>query len=190
VPRAREPTSSASFTELVEASAGGDDAAWRELCGRLRNVVWKTINSYGVRGADAEDAYAATMFRLAEQLGRIRDPERLPGWVATTARNEAMALFRMRKRVVVVADLPPQRQAEEPDPIVRRELLDAVRQAFALLDDRCRQLLRMLTADPPLPYDQVGELFAMPHGSIGPTRRRCLDTLRAQEPLRAFLVES
>jgi RNA polymerase sigma factor (sigma-70 family) len=173
----------------VASAVDGDESAWRELCGRLRNVAWKTINSYGIRGADAEDAYAATMFRLAEQLGRIRDPERLPGWVATTARNEAMALFRMRKRVVVVDDVPAPRSADEPDPIVRGELLAAVRQAFALLDDRCRRLLRTLTADPPLPYDQVGELFSMPHGSIGPTRRRCLDQLRAQEPLRAYLVD-
>ncbi len=189
MPRAREPSSAASFSELAAAAADGDEDAWRALCGRLRNVVWKTINCYGVRGADADDAYAATMFRLAEQLGRIRDPERLPGWVATTARNEALALFRMRKRVVPVDELPPSRPADEPDPLLRRELLDAVRQAFALLDDRCRRLLRLLTADPPLAYDQVGELFGMPHGSIGPTRRRCLDTLRAQSPLRAYLVD-
>ena len=63
----------------------------------MKNVAWKTINSYGVRGADADDAYAATMFRLAEHLDRIREPERLPGWVATTARNETLGLFRSRR---------------------------------------------------------------------------------------------
>jgi RNA polymerase sigma factor (sigma-70 family) len=178
------------LSELVAAAAGDDEQAWRELCLRLRNVVWKTINSYGVRGADAEDAYAATMFRLAEHLGRIRDPERLPGWMATTARHEAMALFRARRRMVVVDDVPAPAPEDEPDPLVRHELHEAVRQAFERLDDRCRRLLRVLTADPPLPYDQISELFAMPHGSIGPTRRRCLEALRDQAPLRSYLVSA
>lgn len=167
----------------------GDERAWRELCSRVKNVAWKTINSYGVRGADAEDAYAATMFRLAEHLDRIRDPERLPGWVATTARNETLGLFRSRRRTVVV-DSVPERDAGNGEPdaaLVRNELRNAMRQAFALLDERCQRLLRILTADPPIPYDDVGALLEMPHGSIGPTRRRCLDMLRSKAPLRSFL---
>ncbi len=152
--------------------------------------MWKTINSFGLRGADADDAYAATMFRLAEHLGRIRDPERLPGWVATTARNEALGLFRMRKRVVAVGAAPPERTVvDEPDALERQELHEAVRRSFALMDERCQQLLRIVTADPPLSYEDVGELLGMPHGSIGPTRRRCLDALRAQAPLHDYLTE-
>jgi RNA polymerase sigma factor (sigma-70 family) len=186
---ASEATSTATFSELAAEAASGSESAWRELCGRLRNVVWKTIRACGVYGADADDAYAATMFRLAENLGRIRDPERLPGWIATTARNEALATFRARRRVVSVADVPEPAGAGDPDPVVRGELHDAVRDAFALMDERCQRLLRLLTADPPPPYEVVGELLAMPHGSIGPTRRRCLERLRAQPPLRAFLDE-
>ena len=76
----------------------------------------------------------------------------------------------------------------EPDAaLVRNELRNAMRQAFALLDERCQRLLRILTADPPIPYDDVGALLEMPHGSIGPTRRRCLDMLRSKGPLRSFL---
>jgi RNA polymerase sigma factor (sigma-70 family) len=184
-----EATSTATFTELTAEAVSGDEAAWRELCGRLRNVVWKTIRSFGLYGADADDAYAATMFRLAEHLGGIRDPERLPGWVATTARNEALGTFRQRRRVVSVADVPEGAGVADPDALVRAELRDAVRRAFALLDERCQQLLRILTADPPPPYDAIGDLLAMPHGSIGPTRRRCLERLRMQPPLRDLIEE-
>ena len=103
----------------------------------MKNVAWKTINSYGVRGADADDAYAATMFRLAEHLDRIREPERLPGWVATTARNETLGLFRSRRRTVVVDEVPERDSGNgEPDAaLVRDELREAVRRSFALLDD-------------------------------------------------------
>jgi RNA polymerase sigma factor (sigma-70 family) len=184
-----EAFSGSTLSELVAGARDGDERAWRELCSRVKNVAWKTINSYGVRGADADDAYAATMFRLAEHLDRIRDPERLPGWVATTARNETLGLFRSRRRTVVVEDVPERDSGiGEPDAaLVRDELREAVRRSFALLDERCRRLLRILTADPPIPYEDVGALLEMPHGSIGPTRRRCLDTLRSKAPLRSFL---
>ena len=38
--------------------------------------------------------------------------------------------------------------------------------------------LRLLTADPPLSYRDLGEALDMPIGSIGPTRARCLEHLR------------
>ena len=184
-----EAFSGSTLSELVAGARDGDERAWRELCSRVKNVAWKTINSYGVRGADADDAYAATMFRLAEHLDRIREPERLPGWVATTARNETLGLFRSRRRTVVVDEVPERDSGNgEPDAaLVRDELREAVRRSFALLDERCQRLLRILTADPPIPYEDVGALLEMPHGSIGPTRRRCLDTLRSKAPLRSFL---
>jgi RNA polymerase sigma factor (sigma-70 family) len=184
-----EAFSGSTLSELVAGARDGDERAWRELCSRVKNVAWKTINSYGVRGADADDAYAATMFRLAEHLDRIRDPERVPGWVATTARNETLGLFRSRRRTVVVDEVPERDSGNgEPDAaLVRDELREAVRRSFALLDERCQRLLRILTADPPIPYEDVGAMLEMPHGSIGPTRRRCLDTLRSKAPLRSFL---
>jgi DNA-directed RNA polymerase specialized sigma24 family protein len=55
----------------------------------------------------------------------------------------------------------------------------ALWQAFATLGGRCQALLRMLAADPPVGYDEIGAALEMPIGSIGPTRGRCLDRLRA-----------
>ena len=50
--------------------------------------------------------------------------------------------------------------------------------AFSTLTERCRSLLRVLMADPPPSYEEVSEAFDMPVGSIGPTRQRCLKSLR------------
>ena len=50
--------------------------------------------------------------------------------------------------------------------------------AFGGLSERCQMLLRILVADPPASYEEVGELLDMPIGSIGPTRQRCLERLR------------
>ena len=50
--------------------------------------------------------------------------------------------------------------------------------AFAALSERCKTLLRILMADEPPSYEEVGAALGMPVGAIGPTRGRCLDNLR------------
>lgn len=185
--RSRGPES--LFTDLVALARNGDEQAWRQLIDRLKNVVWKTVNSFSMNSKNSEDAYAATVLRLAENLDRIRDPERLPGWMATTARNESLALLRSRRREVLVDQIP------EPDTfgvgdhsqrIELDELHEMIAQSFAGLSQKCQQLLRLLTGDPPMQYREVAEFLGMPIGSIGETRRRCLDKLRMQAPFKAY----
>jgi RNA polymerase sigma factor (sigma-70 family) len=166
---------------LVERARARDEAAWRVLCHRVKNVAWKVINNEGLRGADADDAFAATFLRLAEKLDTIREPEKLPGWLATTALNECRAIGRSRRRLEPFADLPEPRDAGfQPDePLLELELRGAVGQAFVQLSEQCQRLLRLLTAVPVLSYDEIGAaLGGMPVGSIGPTRGRCLERLR------------
>jgi len=38
--------------------------------------------------------------------------------------------------------------------------------------------LKMLMADPPVPYTEISDQLGLPVGSIGPTRGRCLERLR------------
>lgn len=54
----------------------------------------------------------------------------------------------------------------------------ALWRAFATLSARCQALLRMLASDPAPSYEDVGAALGMAVGSIGPTRGRCLATLR------------
>jgi len=189
VRRSTEPGTDRTLADLVSSARQGDAAAWEQLCARVRSVAWKVINGYSLPLADAEDAFAAEMFRLAENLDRLREPERLPGWMATTARNEVLSIFRARRRLVLTDDLPDVGAVtgDHDGDIVLDELRAAVRAAFSRLKDPCQKLLRVLTADPPMPYDQVEELFAIPHGSIGPRRARCLDELRKTPELRRIL---
>jgi DNA-directed RNA polymerase specialized sigma24 family protein len=50
--------------------------------------------------------------------------------------------------------------------------------AFATLSQECQQLLRLLTTEPPLSYEQISEIVGRPVGSLGPTRSRCLERLK------------
>ena len=91
--------SSSDLPALVARALERDQRAWRDLVNRLKGVAWKVIYSYDLSEEDRNDAFASTFFRLHERLATVREPEKLPGWVATTARNEANTVSRRRSKL-------------------------------------------------------------------------------------------
>jgi DNA-directed RNA polymerase specialized sigma24 family protein len=65
----------------------------------------------------------------------------------------------------------------------RQVLLDALGE----LSGQHRELLQMLTADPPYAYADISRILGIPIGSIGPTRSRVLEKLRDTGAVRAYL---
>lgn len=172
----------AEVADLVARAADGDRDAWEALVDRFTNLVWSIARGYGLPDADAADVVQTTWLRLVEHLGRIREPERVGAWLATTARREALSTRRRATRAVVTED----ERLDTGDPAAGPETLalEADRDRLLLrglsaLTERCRVLLRVLSADPPPRYAEVSAALDMPIGSIGPTRARCLERLRA-----------
>jgi RNA polymerase sigma factor (sigma-70 family) len=144
--------------------------------------VWSVLRSYRLDDATAADVFQTVWLRLVEQVDRIRDPERLAAWLATTARREALRVLRRGAREAPTEAVPDYAEpfAVAPgDDLMAAEEHRAVLAAFAQLPESCQTLLRLLTADPPLDYRTIADLVDRPIGSIGPTRQRCLDRLRA-----------
>lgn len=170
-----------SVGQLLTAAADGDRGAWERLVDRYGRLVWAVVRSFGLDGPTAADVSQTVWLRLIEHCGRIRDPERLPGWLATTARREAIRVMRVQRRQQpseVVLDTAD-RSSPLPDEILLDdELSREVYAAFRHMSDPCQQLLRLLTAEPRLDYATIARMIERPVGSIGPTRARCLDHLR------------
>jgi RNA polymerase sigma factor (sigma-70 family) len=167
--------------DLIKRAGAKDQQAWRLLVSRFGNLVWAVARSYRLDHADAADVSQTTWLRLAENLDTLRDPARLPGWLATTARRESLRVLAGRRREVP-GDLP-----DEPDHdrVTRPEasVLTADRnrrlwQAFSGLSERCQRLLRLIATSPELSYAEIGSILDIPVGGIGPTRLRCLQNLR------------
>lgn len=173
-----------SVAELLRRADGGDRAAWDLIVDRYTDLLWSVARSYRLDTVDAADVVQTTWLRLVENLGRIQDPERLPGWLATTARRECLRLLKRSQRELVGAlddtadDLPDTAAPELDDRLLRDERDAALWRCFLRLTPRCQQLLRVLTATDAPAYAQVAEALDMPIGSIGPTRMRCLHKLR------------
>ena len=167
---------------LVQAAARGDEAAWNAIVDRFQGLVWATARAHRLSPADAADVAQTTWLRLVEHLDRIRDPERLAGWLATTARNESLRHIRLHGRELVSdeADVFESPSDEPPELALLTEERDsALWRAFVKLSERCQSLLRMLVAEEEPSYEEVGAALGMPIGAIGPTRMRCLEKLRA-----------
>jgi RNA polymerase sigma factor (sigma-70 family) len=167
--------------QLLQRAAAGDRDAWNRLVERYSRLVWSVVRSFGMDDATAADVSQTVWLRLIEHVGRIRDPERLPGWLATTARREALRVIRGQRRqqpAEFVADVADPSVPLPDELLLDDELSRTVFVAFRALSDSCRQLLRLLTADPRLDYVTIADLIGRPVGSIGPTRARCLAQLR------------
>lgn len=70
----------------------------------------------------------------------------------------------------------------EPDVAARvldAEWRDLLWRAVDAMGEPCRTLLRQFAAGPPGSTRQLAARLAMPTGSVGPTRARCLRRLRA-----------
>jgi RNA polymerase sigma factor (sigma-70 family) len=179
--RGEEPVDSPPLTDLVNRAGGGDQQAWRDLVNRYANLVWSVARSHRLDHADAADVCQTTWLRLAEHLGSLREPSRLPGWLATTARRESLRVIAGRRREApgALPDEPDPDPSAGPETLVLTEDRDnRLWQAFGGLTERCQQLLRILSSAPELSYAEVGVVLGIPVGSIGPTRGRCLESLR------------
>lgn len=170
-----------SPTELLEAAASGDQDAWNGLVEQYGRLVWSVVRSFRLDDATASDVSQTVWLRLVENLTKIRDPERLPSWLATTARRESIRVSNAQRKQVPTEfqyDIEDTDTRPFVDAIIEGEEHRALAAALQLMDDDCLQLLQLLSTDPPLDYATVAELLDRPVGSIGPTRGRCLERLR------------
>jgi RNA polymerase sigma factor (sigma-70 family) len=179
-------------TDLVTRARTGDKQAWGTLVERYAPLIWSICCRYRL-GADAEDISQSVWLRLVGQLGKIRDPAALPGWLATTTRRECLRLLGaargpLAEGYVVDAEAVPDEQvriAEEE--VLAAERHAVLREAFRDLAPCDQQLIALLIEDPPVPYAEISARLGIPMGSIGPTRRRCLDKLRRHPAIAALL---
>src|SRR6266581_4913378 len=75
---------------LVTRATGGDQDAWYELVDRYAPLVYTICTRYRLSNHDIEDVGQNVWLLLVEQLGKLREPAALPGWLATTTARECL----------------------------------------------------------------------------------------------------
>jgi RNA polymerase sigma factor (sigma-70 family) len=179
-----------TLAALIGAASAHDDDAWNELVRRFAGLVAGTIRRYRIPPTDAQDVSQLVWLRLVEHLSRLREPAALPGWLSTTTRHECERLLRTTGRSVATdpATLEPATDGTGvDDSLLAAERRAALRAGLAELTAAQRELLLLLSSDPPPAYAEISRRLRMPIGSIGPTRNRVLARLRETAPVKAYL---
>ncbi len=179
-----------SDAELVARCASGEASAWEALVHRYKNLIYAIPHRMGLGPSDADDVFQITFARLAERIESLENPSRVRAWLVTTARRiglDTVARGRVRGNTAGPEALSEVRDPADlaSDELERLQNRDLVRRALGRLDERCRELLSKLyyrqdAAADARSYARVANELAMPVGSIGPTRLRCLQKLLAE----------
>jgi RNA polymerase sigma factor (sigma-70 family) len=183
----------AAVIDLVARARNGDRQAWNMMIERYAPLIWSICRRYRLSDADAADVGQSVWLCLLDHLDGLRDPAALPGWLATTTRHECGRVLREAGRPSMSgyeldADMLPDPQAAAVDQeLLETERHAALREAFAILPPSGQQLIAALIADPPVPYTEISARLGVPVGSIGPTRRRCLEKLRRHPAVAALI---
>jgi RNA polymerase sigma factor (sigma-70 family) len=179
-----------SVIALVTRAADDDQQAWDELIERYAPLVWAICTRYRLSNHDIEDVGQSVWLLLVEQLGKLREPAALPGWLATTTKRECLRVVTATRKsqqlgsTVDDALIADERAIDEEILIAERNA--ALRTGFAELPPHGQHLLAMLFRDPPCSYSEISATLGIPIGSIGPQRARCLERLRHSAALTAL----
>lgn len=168
--------------ELLARACEGDRKAWETIVDRYYRLVWSVVRGYRLDSESAADVSQTVWEKLITHADRIRDPERLGSWLATTAKHESLRLLGRQRRQVPVDEIAEQADLTAmpiEELLIDQESTRSVYRAFRQLPEESQRVLRLLTVDPPLDYETIGELIGRPVGSIGPTRQRILKKLKA-----------
>jgi RNA polymerase sigma factor (sigma-70 family) len=153
--------------------------------------VYTICTRYRLSNHDIEDVGQNVWLLLVEQLGKLREPAALPGWLATTTARECLRVVTAASKTERLSTRLDDSVLFVDDTVIDEEILvaernAALRAAFAELPPRCQQLLSMLLSDPPHSYADIHRELGIPIGSIGPQRARCLDRMRRSSALAAL----
>jgi RNA polymerase sigma factor (sigma-70 family) len=182
-----------SVVALVERAAGTDQSAWNDIVDRYAPLLWSICTRFQLNSQDTEDVAQTVWLLLVEQLGKLREPAALPGWLAKTTAHECLRVVTAARKSERLGTRLDDAIQFADDAVLEEEVLTAelnagLRTAFAELPFRCRQLLALLLTDPAPSYAEISAALDIPVGSIGPQRGRCLGRLR-RSPALIALVE-
>jgi RNA polymerase sigma factor (sigma-70 family) len=171
-------------TDAFRRWRGGDDGALDDLVRTMSPVLWHVVRATGLDREAAEDVVQNTWLTLVRSAESVRDPQAITRWLCTAARREAWRVSKSATRTrpvddeVLDARLPVQTSPESE--VVSNDEKTLLWEALSRLPERCQRLLRIVAWEPRPDYSSVADALEMPIGSIGPTRRRCLDKLRLE----------
>ena len=176
-------------TELVNAIRAGDATALGLLLERHRPRLFAAaMRRLGYR-PDAEDVVQETCLIAMEQIGAVRDPEAIAGWLHAVLRRACLQ-HRRRHRAEILMDSFPDvvdPRGGPEDRIERSELRDWIRGELDHLPQPLRVTVMLRYFGSYDSYDEVAAILGVPVGTVrsrlSEARARLADAMLASAGL-------
>jgi RNA polymerase sigma factor (sigma-70 family) len=180
-----KPAKKWNDTRLVKECLAGNEAAWAQLIDKYKALIYSIPIKYNLPPQEAADVFQGTCVELLVRLPELREPRALPKWLIQVAHHECYRVKRLSQRVV---SRDSEENSPEPEtPPIAESLVQQtqeeqmLREAMATLTPQCHRLVEMLFFESPArPYAQVAAELGLALGSVGFTRRKCIERLRRQ----------
>lgn len=166
----------------VESAQAGDESVLALIATAAIPKLVAFYRNQGMRHYDAEDLAADACEAIVRTLPRLRDPRKFEAWFWRIARSKLYDQLRRKHR----PQAPGEREATYEDPAESMVIADdhsEVREAYALLKDRDRELLWMRDVVG-LSYSEIAGRFSAKEGAIR------IGVMRARQRLEAALEQT
>jgi RNA polymerase sigma factor (sigma-70 family) len=178
--------------DLVRRYCNGDPTSIPALMDRFRPVIAGAARRHVYSAHDIDDVVQETWLAFVTKAPQIREPERVVGWLRTTATNLARRVAMRNARTDLVDETTMERALPSfEDDVTTRATEQSQRHAFEEavenLSHPDRRLVSLLVDERGLSYGAIGGLLQRPIGSIGPSRARVVDKIRRQPGVKAIL---
>ncbi|MGB6181833.1 MAG: sigma-70 family RNA polymerase sigma factor [Rhodococcus sp. (in: high G+C Gram-positive bacteria)] len=160
---------------------GGDRARFDDLVRVLTPALWHVVRAAGADEEQTRDVLQTVWLGLLGDPRRVRDADAVGKWLVVSARRESWRVVGRDRKVTLL------------DPTSVPELSSGCSTETAVVDasdseilwrqvgaqsERCQRLLRVVACLDTTDYRTLAGDLGLAVGSIGATRRRCLDALK------------
>ena len=166
--------------ETIRRALQGDTEAFEEVIAHYSGRLYAV--AYGVLGnaAEAEDVVQDTFLKAYARRWLIRNPDKFPAWLTTTARNRACDLLRKHRPDALIDDIAEMADHDVPSPSANLHATErngAVRRLLQTLPENHRIAVTLLFMEG-MDYREIAETMELSNGALRGILARAMKTLR------------
>ena len=173
---------------LIEAALRGDPDAFEMIIRHHSRTLFAVAYAILQDHAEAEDVVQETFVRAWNKRHWLRDPAKLPAWLATVARNRSCDLLRKRRTIPLdeqaplhesarMAQIADTRATTTADPLADDDLRAHMRLALGRLPEQHRTALTLRYLEG-MDYLSIERAMGLTNGALRGILGRALTAMR------------
>ncbi|VEF48641.1 ECF subfamily RNA polymerase sigma factor [Bacillus freudenreichii] len=171
-----------NITILVKKAKKGNDKAFEQLIGSMREKLYRTAYAYVRNEQDALDIYQEAIYKAYTSIHKLRKPESFPSWITKILVFQAIDFIRKESKQFPTDD------EKVFDGLITEESIKSIThsmdltEAFKFLNPTYKTII-LLRYYHELSIKEIAEMMNCPEGTVSS------NLSRAKKQLRPILKE-